>query len=39
MVYRDYQGTIPPQVTYSLTERAQYLIEVFEKLEVIARKW
>ena len=39
LVYRDYQPTILPQVTYSLTERAQDLIEVFDKLEVIAQKW
>ncbi|MDJ0797865.1 MAG: helix-turn-helix domain-containing protein [Calothrix sp. MO_167.B12] len=39
LVYRDYQPTIPPQVTYSLTERAMDLIEVFDKLEVVAQKW
>jgi DNA-binding HxlR family transcriptional regulator len=38
-VYRDYQPTIPPQVTYSLTERAKDLIEVLDRLEVIAQKW
>jgi DNA-binding HxlR family transcriptional regulator len=39
LVYRDYQPTIPPQVTYSLTERAKDLIEVLDRLEVIAQKW
>jgi len=39
LIYRDYQPTIPPQVTYGLTERAQDLIGVLDQLEVIAQRW
>jgi DNA-binding HxlR family transcriptional regulator len=39
VVYRVYKPTIPPQVTYGLTERAQDLILVLDQLEVVAHKW
>ncbi len=39
VVYRVYEPTIPPQVTYGLTERAQDLIVVLDQLEAVAHKW
>lgn len=39
LVHRDYQPTVPPQVTYSLTERMQDLDEVFDRLNAIAHRW
>ena len=38
-VYRDYQPTIPPAVTYGITERMQDIEKVLEQLEGLARKW
>ncbi|GJD17198.1 HxlR family transcriptional regulator [Rivularia sp. IAM M-261] len=39
VIYRLYEPTIPPQVTYGLTERAQDLIVVLDQLETVAHKW
>jgi DNA-binding HxlR family transcriptional regulator len=39
IIYRVYEPTIPPQVTYGLTERSQDLIVVLDQLAVIAHKW
>jgi DNA-binding HxlR family transcriptional regulator len=39
VIYRDFQPTIPPQVTYSLTARGRELHEVLESLSVIAKRW
>ncbi|GAA6616191.1 winged helix-turn-helix transcriptional regulator [Scytonema sp. NUACC26] len=39
IIYRTYEPTIPPQVTYGLTERAQDLIVVLDGLAAIAHKW
>jgi DNA-binding HxlR family transcriptional regulator len=39
LVHRDYQPTIPPQVSYSLTVKGQDLQNVLEGLNVLARKW
>ena len=39
VIYRDFQPTIPPQVTYSLTARGHELHEVLESLNGIARRW
>ncbi len=40
VVYRTYEPTIPPQVTYGLTERAKEdLIVVLDQLDAIAHKW
>lgn len=39
VIYRVYEPTIPPQVTYGLTERAQDLIIVLDQLEAVAHKW
>lgn len=38
-VYRHYEPTIPPQVTYSLTERGKELFEVLDHLYGLAVRW
>ena len=38
-VHRDYQPTIPPRVTYSLTQKGEELIEVLDKLYDLAVRW
>ena len=39
LIYRDYVPTVPPQVTYGLTERMKDLTEVLEQLSTIAQRW
>ena len=39
LVRRDYEATIPPKVTYSLTARGHELDEVMGKLAEIAIRW
>jgi len=39
LVKRDYEATIPPKVTYSLTARGHELDEVLGKLAEIAIRW
>ncbi len=39
LVRRDYEATIPPKVTYSLTERGHELDEVLGKLADVAIRW
>src|SRR6188768_3990216 len=39
LVRRDYEATIPPKVTYSLTPRGHELDEVLEKLGEVAVRW
>jgi len=38
-VYRHYEPTIPPAVTYGLTERMQEISEALTKLDALAHKW
>lgn len=38
-VYRDYQPTIPPAVTYGITERMKDIEKVLAQLEGLARRW
>jgi len=38
-VFRHYEPTIPPAVTYSITERMKDMEKVFQQLEAMARKW
>jgi DNA-binding HxlR family transcriptional regulator len=38
-VYRNYQPTIPPAVTYGITDRMKDIEKVFQQLEDLARKW
>src|SRR6516162_7137186 len=39
LVRRDYEATIPPKVTYSLTQRGHELDEVLAKLAEIGMRW
>ena len=39
LVKRDYEATIPPKVTYSLTKRGGELDEVMDRLAEIAVRW
>ena len=39
LVRRDYEATIPPKVTYSLTQRGHELDEVMGKLADIGTRW
>lgn len=39
LVKRDYEATIPPKVTYSLTKRGGELDEVMDRLAAIAVRW
>src|SRR6266436_6473811 len=38
-VYRDYQATIPPAVTYGITKRMKDIGKVLSELEQLGRKW
>src|ERR1051326_3055881 len=38
-IYRHYEPTIPPAVTYGLTNRMQEISEVLNKLDDLAHKW
>lgn len=38
-VYRNYERTIPPTVTYGITERMKDIEKVLSQLEALARKW
>ena len=39
VVYREYEPTVPPQVTYGLTERGRELMGVLDGLNAIAEQW
>ncbi|MEE3718990.1 helix-turn-helix domain-containing protein [Tumidithrix elongata RA019] len=39
IVYRHYEPTVPPQVTYGLTERAQELVAILDQLNALAQRW
>jgi DNA-binding HxlR family transcriptional regulator len=39
IVHRNYESTIPPQVTYELTERGKELSEALEHLCDVASRW
>jgi DNA-binding HxlR family transcriptional regulator len=38
-VFRHYEQTIPPTVTYGITERMKDMEKVFVQIEGLARKW
>ena len=38
-LYRHYEATIPPAVTYGITDRMKDIEKVLEQLEGLARKW
>ncbi len=39
VVYRDYRPTVPPEVSYGLTERGRELGSVLDGLDALAKKW
>ncbi|MBW4483810.1 MAG: helix-turn-helix transcriptional regulator [Tildeniella torsiva UHER 1998/13D] len=39
IVHRHYEPTVPPQVTYSLTERAGELVNILDQLNGLAQRW
>jgi DNA-binding HxlR family transcriptional regulator len=39
VVHRQFEATIPPQVTYSLTVRGEELREVLDRLNDVAVRW
>ena len=38
-IYRDYEPTIPPSVTYGITKRMRDIQKVLGELDQLARKW
>lgn len=38
-IFRHYEPTIPPAVTYGITERMEDIEKVLAQLETLARKW
>ena len=38
-IYRHYEATIPPAVTYGITDRMKDINKVLAELEKLARKW
>jgi DNA-binding HxlR family transcriptional regulator len=38
-IYRDYEPTIPPSVTYGITKRMNDIQKVLGELDQLARKW
>ena len=38
-IYRHYEATIPPAVTYGMTKRMEDIGKVFEQLAIVAAKW
>lgn len=38
-VFRHYEQTIPPTVTYGITDRMKDIEKVLEQLEALSRKW
>jgi DNA-binding HxlR family transcriptional regulator len=39
IIYREYKPTIPPAVTYGLTDRGQQLMEILNQLDDLAQCW
>jgi DNA-binding HxlR family transcriptional regulator len=39
IIYRDHVPTIPPQVTYGLSERGKELVTALRELSAIAKRW
>jgi DNA-binding HxlR family transcriptional regulator len=39
IVYREYKPTIPPEVTYGLTERGRELMDIIHQLDGVAKLW
>jgi DNA-binding HxlR family transcriptional regulator len=39
ILYRHYEPTVPPQVTYGLTDRGQELVGILDQLNDLAIRW
>lgn len=39
VIFREHQPTIPPQVTYGLTNRGKELLTALDELSAIAKRW
>jgi DNA-binding HxlR family transcriptional regulator len=39
ILYRHYEPTIPPQVTYGLTERGREIVGILDQLNDLALRW
>ncbi len=39
LIYREHNPTIPPEVTYGLTENGRELGDALDALEAVARRW
>ena len=39
IIYRHHNPTVPPQVTYGLTEEGQELTTVLDQLNALAQQW
>ena len=39
IIYRDHHPTVPPQVTYGLTEEGRELTTVLDQLNTLAQQW
>jgi DNA-binding HxlR family transcriptional regulator len=39
LIYRHYEATVPPQVTYGLTDRGLELVQVLDQLGDLALRW
>ncbi|MEY2341662.1 winged helix-turn-helix transcriptional regulator [Acidithiobacillus sp. IBUN Pt1247-S3] len=39
VIYREYRPTVPPEVSYGLTERGRELGSMLDGLDALARKW
>ena len=39
ILYRHFEPTVPPQVTYGLTERAKELMAILDQLDDLAQRW
>lgn len=39
ILYRHYEPTVPPQVTYGLTERGRELVVILDQLNDLAQRW
>ncbi len=39
LIHRDYEPTIPPKVTYSLTARAKEITPIMHHIAKLAHKW